>query len=350
MRIGFWPPVYGNWIMTDDPAISDASFATTQAAAEAADRLGFDTMLLAEHYIHPNGNRLDLLDAWTTAAALAATTTRIEILAAVKPGLRPPGVVAKMGANIDHISRGRFAVNLVSAWWPPEYAMLGADPLDHEDRYRRAEEFIAIVKGLWTQDEFAFAGRYFSTAAATIAPKPLRRPHPPIYMGGESETGRAVAARLADTYLMNGRPADEVAAIVADMDRRAAAHGRRLRHGLSAFVICRETEAAAQAEFERLAALRHLEVKGGDPTVAMHQAALQARMKVGTNGGTAAGLVGTPRQIADRIAAFHALGIETFLLQFHPTLAEVERFGAEVMPLLRGRPTSASAAIMDAAS
>jgi alkanesulfonate monooxygenase len=153
-------------------------------------------------------------------------------------------------------------------------------------------------------------------------------------MGGESEAGRAVAARVADIYLMNGRPADEIAAIVADMDRRAADHRRTLRYGTSAFVICRETEAEALAEFQRLAGLRHLEVKGGDPRVAMHQPALQARMKVGTNGGTAAGLVGTPRQIADRMLEFHALGIETFLLQFHPTQRELERFGAEVMPLL----------------
>jgi len=335
MRIGFWPAVYGNWIMTDDPSVSDASYASTAQAALLADRLGFDTMLLAEHYVHPNGKHLDLLDAWTSAAALAATTSRIEILAAIKPGLRAPGVVAKMGANIDHISNGRFAVNLVSAWWPPEYEMLGGDALNHDDRYARAEEFIAIVKGLWTRDDFAFAGRYFNTSAATIAPKPLRRPHPPIYMGGESDIGRDLAARVADIFLMNGRPLEEVRPLVADMDARAACAGRTLRHGMAAFVICRDSMAQAEDELARLGELRAMKIKGGDPATAMHQAPLRDRVKVGTNGGTAADLVGTPKQIAERMHAFAAAGIETFLLQFHPTGAELGRFGTQVMPLLR---------------
>ena len=115
--------------MSDDPALFSSSYAYTESAALLAERMGFDTLLLAEHFINPLGPDLDQLDAWSTAAALAAVTERIEIIAAVKPGLRAPGVVAKMGANIDRISRGRFAINLVSAWWLPEYEMLGAEAL-----------------------------------------------------------------------------------------------------------------------------------------------------------------------------------------------------------------------------
>jgi alkanesulfonate monooxygenase len=336
MRIGFWPPVYGNWLLSDDPALIDASFDNSLACARAAEAAGFDTLLLAEHFINPLGAGLDQLDAWTAAAALAAATSRIEIIAAVKPGLRAPGVIAKMGAGIDRISGGRFAVNLVTAWWLPEYERLGAPVLAHAARYARSREFITIVKGLWTGDDFSFEGDHYSVRHAAIAPKPLARPHPPIYLGGESEAGKALAAEIADIFLFNGRPVAEAGAIIAEMDRRAAAAGRTLRHGMAAFVICRETEAAAQAELERLSALRRASVVGGDPDVAMHQAPPRPGPRVGINGGTDAGLVGTPDQIAARMAAFAAVGVETFLLQFHPTLTELERFGREVMPLIRG--------------
>ncbi|MGE0748000.1 MAG: LLM class flavin-dependent oxidoreductase [Rhodospirillales bacterium] len=335
MRIGFWPAVYGNWLPSDQPAENDASFAHAKRATLAAERLGFDTLLIAEHFINPNGEGRDQLDAWTAASALAALTDRIEIIAAVKPGLRAPGVVAKMGAAIDRIASGRFAVNLVSAWWLPEYEMLGAESLAHDDRYDRAEEYLAVIRGLWTTDRFDYAGRYYKVAGATIAPKPVQRPHPPIYVGGESERGRTLGARIADIFLVNGRPPDEMAAIVADMRGRAAALGRSLRFGTTGFVVCRETEAAALAELERLASLRRMMIAGADPAVEMFKRAPLETGIVGTNGGWRSGLVGTPQQIADRLRAFEAQGVETFLLQFHPLVPEMERFAAEVMPLLR---------------
>jgi alkanesulfonate monooxygenase SsuD/methylene tetrahydromethanopterin reductase-like flavin-dependent oxidoreductase (luciferase family) len=335
MRIGFWPPVYGNWIMSDDPGLSNSSYAYTEAAALLAERLGFDTLLLAEHFINPLGAALDQLDAWSTAAALAAVTERIEILAAVKPGLRAPGVVAKMGANIDRISQGRFAVNLVSAWWPPEYEMLGAEALTHDDRYARAQEYISIIKGLWTEEQFSFSGTYYQVRQATLAPKPIRSPYPTIYAGGESDAGKELAASIADIYLLNGRPLEQLSPIIADMRQRAAARGRTLRYGIAGFVICRATEDAAHAELARLAGLKHGKVIGGDPQTVMHKNQPTAGPRVGINGGTDAGLVGSPAQVAERMHRLAALGIETFLLQFHPTLEELERFGVEVMPLLR---------------
>lgn len=335
MRVGFWPPVYGNWIMSDDPSLCDATFEHTRRAAQLADAWGFDTLLLAEHFINPLGASVDQLDAWTTAAALAALTERIEIIAAVKPGLRAPGVIAKMAANIDQISRGRFAINLVSAWWPPEYEMLGAQALTHDDRYVRAADYISIIKGLWTTHDFSYDGRYYQVRGATIAPLPEHKPHPTVYAGGESEAGRDLAAAVADVYLLNGRAIEELAPIIADMERRAGLRGRRLRYGISGFVICRETHAAALAELQRLAALKHGKVVGGDTQTVMHKSHSPAALRVGINGGTDAGLVGTPEHIADQMRKMAALGVETFLLQFHPSLEEIERFGKEVLPLVR---------------
>jgi alkanesulfonate monooxygenase len=334
MRIGFWPPVYGNWIMTDDPEQGIGSYEYVKETTLLADRCGFDTLLLAEHFIHPNGEKLDIVDAWTTATALAALTENIEIIAAVKPGLRAPGVTAKMATSIDHISNGRFAINLVSAWWLPEYEMLGAPVLSHDVRYARSAEYIDVMKGLWTQNDFSYAGEFYDIKQASISPKAIQTPHVPVYIGGESEQGRDLGARVADIFLINGRPPEEIKEIVRDMKQRADNYGRTLKFGISAFVICRETQAKAELEYQRLLSLLHMDIKGGDKEVAMHKVSAGIE-KVGTNGGTIAGLVGTPELIAERMHEFESLGIETFLLQFHPTLEELERFSSEVMSLLK---------------
>lgn len=142
-----------------------------------------------------------------------------------------------------------------------------------------------------------------------------------------------MGARIADIFLINGRPPDQIKEIISDMNERAALNNKTLRFGMSAFVICRETEAAAELEYQRLLSLLNVNIKGGDKKVEMHKYLAETE-KVGTNGGTVAGLVGTPEQIAERMREFESLGIETFLLQFHPTLEELERFSAEVIPLL----------------
>lgn len=334
MRLGFWPQVYGNWIISNQPEWCDASFESAKRATLEAERLGFDTLLLAEHFMNPAGPELDQLDAWTTASALAAVTERIEIITAVKPGFRAPGVIAKMASNIDHISGGRFAINLVSAWWMTEFEMLGAPVLSHDDRYARSEEFLRVILGSWTEDQFSWSGTYYDVQSATLSPKPVQHPHPPIYVGGESDAGRQLGAKMADVFLINGRPIAEIQEIIQHVQALAAGYGRQLRFGTSAFVICRDTEVEAQAEFDRLVALRHYQHSGYDKDVVMLRSVPKGTPVLGTNGGTTAGLVGTPEQIAQRMHEFEAVGVETFLLQFCPLIDEMQRFGEQVMPLL----------------
>ena len=334
MRLGFWPPVYGNWIISTHPDTCDASFASTKRATLLAERLGFKSLLLAEHFMNPVEPGLDQLDAWSTASALAAVTEKIEIITAVKPGFRAPGVIAKMASNIDHISQGRMAINLVSAWWMTEFEMLGAPILPHDDRYARSEEFLTIIKGSWTQERYSFSGKYYQVKETRLSPKPVQHPHPPIYVGGESEPGRRLGAKMADIFLINGRPLEQITDIVQHVRTLAAEYGRQPRFGMSAFVICRDTESEARAEFERLVKLRQTALTGYDKEVVMIKTGSYETKALGTNGGTAAGLVGTPAQIAERMHAFEAVGVETFLLQFYPLIEELERFGQDVMPLL----------------
>ncbi|MEX2123451.1 MAG: LLM class flavin-dependent oxidoreductase [Woeseia sp.] len=335
MKVGFWPQVYGNWIISDRPEVCDASFEYSKRSVLLAEELGFDTCLVAEHFFNPINPKLEQLDAWTTCSALAAVTSRIEIIAAVKAGLRAPGVVAKMASNIDEISNGRFAINVVSAWWRDEYEKMGAPFQERGERYDRSEEYLTICKGLWTEDDYSYKGRYYTVKDATISPKPIQKPHLPIYFGGESEEGRALAAKLADVFLLNGRQPREFGEVVKDMQRRAKMHNRNLRFGIAAFVICRESDDAAQTEFDRLNGLRHVKINSDRPDVAKLNESTKSYRRVGSNGGTDAGLIGTPEQIAERMHAFAAAGCETFLLQFYPLIEELQRFGTEVLPPLR---------------
>lgn len=335
IRLGFWAPVYGNWIFSKHPDTQNASFEYTRQLTALAEQIGFATTLLAEHTFNPFDAEKDQLETWTSTAGLATITKHIELMPAVRPTFKHPVLVAKMANNIDHMSNGRMSINLVSGWWQKESDAMGLPSLAHDDRYRRSEEYLTILKGLWTQPHFSFSGQYYQVNDVTLAPPPVRRPHPKIYLGGESDLAQRLAAKFADEYLINGRPVEETKALIDHVRPYVAACGRELQFGISAFVICRHTEEEALAEHARLHALRAEEaIEGVDRKVIMIRTYAYRSGAVGSNGGTDAGLVGTPQQIADRLKAFLDIGVTTFLLQFHPMLEEMQRFGEQVVPLL----------------
>src|SRR5579872_4026609 len=340
-RFGFWAPVYGAWGVQHDPDNPpDSSYVRNRALILEAEEVGFDSVLLAEMIINPHVPDFDVLETWTAAAALAEATDRIEIIAAVKPLLFHPGVLAKMATTIDHVSDGRFAINLVSGWFRTEMDQQGIPMPSHDERYGYSEEWITVVKALWRGESVEYRGRYFDISGLLVAPHPLRSGGPTVYFGGESEPARALAAKEADVFFMNGRSLEETAEVVGDLRRRPRS-GKPLRFGLSAFVITRESADEVMAENERLTALTALNdrsyiLKGADPEATVAKRTQSAK-QVGTAGGTMAGLVGTYDEIAERVEAFAEIGIELFMLQFHPFEAEVRRFGEEVIPRVRAR-------------
>ena len=281
-----------------------------------------------------------MLETWTAAAAIAEATERIEIIAAVKPLLFHPGVLAKLAVGIDHVSGGRFAINLVSAWFKPEMARLGIEMPPHDERYAYSAEWLEIVKALWRGERVSARGARFPLDDLELRPGPVHPGGPTVYFGGESEPARALAAKDADVFFINGRPLEDTAALIEDLRRRPRPAGAPpLRFGLAAFVIARPDEDGAQAELAHLLELsarddRSSVVNGTDKDVAMMKVGA-GQPKVGTNGGTLAGLVGSYDQVAERIAAFHAAGIELLMLQFQPLEAEARRFAAEVIPRVR---------------
>ncbi len=307
-----------------------------------AEALGYDCVLVAQHTMNPHRPDLDQLEAWTASAGLAAETRRIEIIAAIKPMLYHPVALAKMALGIEAISYGRFAINLVNAWNRKEIEDAGLVFLKHDERYAYGAEWLTLVEALMRGERVQHEGRYFQARDYQLRPTGTFRPRPRIYVGGESAPARDLVASQANVWFINGQPLEDVRALIADVRRRPrpALHPEPVGFGLSCFVIARETEAEAQAAYERLLQLAELDADmkayvtaNTDPAVVMRKTMAKSP-RVGTNGGTAAGTVGSYDQIAERLVAFHAAGIETLLLQFQPFEAEMRRFAENVMPRL----------------
>lgn len=330
-RFGVWAPVYGNHgarLHPLDPP--DARYRRTRDLLLRAERSGFDATLLAQHVIHPSNVEDEVLETWSTLAALAEATSRIELIGAVKPLLFNPLVFAKLAANVADIAQGRLSINVVTGWFLPELEALGVDPLEHDDRYAYTREWLDTVVALWNGKHVTIGSH--DGQQALIRPVPAQLP--PVYVGGESEPGRALAATRGDVFFINGRPLADTSAIIEDL--RARPRERQpLRFGLSAFVIARPTEAEALAEQQYLQSLIDAETRpeisrGTDPNTAMYQV-LKGTSRIGSNGGTLAGLVGSYDQVAERIDEFHAVGIDLFMLQFQPIDAELDRFAENII-------------------
>ncbi len=341
IRFGVWALVHGSRAALQDPDEPyDASWQRNRDLVLEAEALGFDSTLVAQHTVNPHHAPNDQLEAWTAAAALAALTSRIEIIAAIKPYLYHPVVLAKMALGVEHISQGRFAINLVNAWNRPELEKAGIGFPEHDARYDYGREWISVVEPLMRGEALTFQGERFQIDDYMLRPADPYRSRPLIYVGGESTPARQLVADKGDVWFINGQPLEDVRALIADVASRPRS-GPPLRYGLSAFVIARETQKEAEAHLDHLfelaakdAPIRAVQHANTDAASVM-AATMRKSPRVGSNGGTAAGLVGSYDQVAARIKAFHEAGIELFMLQFQPFEADMRRFAKEIMPRVR---------------
>lgn len=339
-RFGVWANVNGSWASfhhPEDPP--DASWLRNKALVLEAEALGFATTLVAQQTINPWNEEYGQLEAWSASAALAAVSRRIEIITAIKPALQHPVVFAKQALQMHEISEGRTAINLVNGWFKTEMARAGLTMREHDERYAYGREWITVVKRLLAGQRVSFEGRYFNIDGYQLRPGPWQGQPPRVYFGGESEPARALAADAADTFFINGRPLPEVRSLISDLAARSRRGAAPLRFAIAAFVIARPTQQEADEAFQAALALAALDApdlrsmsEASDPAVVMRRVQQQYGPRVGTNGGTAAGLVGSYDQVAERIAAFHEAGIGTFMLQFQPFEAEMRRFASEIFP------------------
>src|ERR1700719_4479701 len=337
MRYGYWLPVFGGWLRNVADEKMQASWGYVKQLAKRSEELGFDVTLIAELNLNDiKGIEAPALDAWSTAAALAAVTHTIEIMVAVRPTFHLPALLAKQASNIDHISGGRLTLNVVSSWWADEAKKYGVGFEQHDDRYARTNEWLDVLRGVSAKDDFSYSGKYYRVEANVLEPKPVAQPHPTLYAGGESPAAKDLIAEKCDAYLMHGDPPERVQEKIADLrERRARRNLPALKFGVAGYAIVRETEREAQDELRRITDVQ--QSAAGYANYQQWLAGTQLEQRVSledysvSNRGLRSGLVGTAEQVAERVAAFEKAGVELLLLQFSPQLEEMEGFASAVI-------------------
>jgi dimethylsulfone monooxygenase len=196
------------------------------------------------------------------------------VIAAVHPGLWQPGVLARLGATADHLSGGRFAVNVVSGWFRDEFTHLGEPWLEHDERYRRSAEFLQVLRKIWTEDDVDFRGDFYRIHDFTLKPKPLNtpeRPNPEIFQGGNSTAARRNGATTWTGTSPDGKDFAGVTEQIVEVRDHARDANREVRFGLNGFIIARDTEKEAKD------VLREIVAKANRPAVeGFHSAVQQA--------------------------------------------------------------------------
>ncbi|MEH7307836.1 FMNH2-dependent alkanesulfonate monooxygenase [Neobacillus drentensis] len=323
-----------------------ADFSYFRQVAQAADRLGYTGVLI------PTGRSCE--DPWTLASSLAAVTERLKFLIAVRPGIMSPSVAARMASTVDRISNGRLLINVVTGGDPVELAGDGLF-LSHDERYEVTDEFLTVWRNLLEGKEVQYDGKHVKIEGGKLLFPPVQHPHPPIYFGGSSPAGQAVAAKHTDVYLTWGEPPAQVEQKIREVRRLAEQEGRTVRFGIRLHVIVRETEGEAWEAADRL--IKYIDndtIEAAQRTLARQDSVGQQRMmklhkggretlEISPNlwagvglvrGGAGTALVGNPTQVAERMKEYSALGIDTFVLSGYPHLEEAYQFAELVFPHL----------------
>ncbi len=229
---------------------------------------------------------------------------------------------------------------MVSSWWATEARKYGVQFDQHDDRYARTGEWLTVVDGMWKEPVFSFSGDYYTVEEAILEPKPLRRPRPTIYAGGESPAAKELISRRCDAWLTHGDPPDVIGPKVDDMRARREQTGLApMSFGAAGYAVVRGSDREVRRELERITNVRENARGYANYQDWIANTQLERRMSIEdysvSNRGLRSGLTGTPEQVAERILEFERAGLDLLLLQFSPQLEEMERFAEEVIPLVR---------------
>lgn len=339
--------VSGGCSMTRAEGTLQVTWDESVAIARAAERAGIEALIPvarwkgmggATNFNHRN------FETFTWAAGLAAKTERLGVFATFHVPTVHPIRAAKEVATIDHISGGRFGLNIVAGWNYKELAMFGLEQREHDVRYDVADEWISLCKALWTREgEFEFEGDYFPATHLYSEPKPLQAPHPALMSAGNSERGQQYAAKHADINFVVAPTIEAAGRIAADVKRIAREeYGRDIQVFGQAYVVCRDTEAEARAYVEHY--VHELGDREGvqnllDVLIPNSRSALgtgwQAMADNMIAGYGAIPLVGTKEQVVEGMQAFADAGIDGITLSWVNYRDGLEQFEAELLPLLR---------------
>ena len=349
IEFAYWlPNVSGGLVVSNIPMDTDWSIEANIRYAKDAEENGFVTALAQTRWFASYGADHQH-EALAICSSLLQHTTKLELITAVHPGLWNPAVVAKMLASLDVMSGGRTAINIASGWFKGEFTGFGVPWLEHSERYARSEEFIRIMKGMWTTQVFSFYGDFYHISQAPMLPKPLHRVT--VFQGGNSVDARKMAGRVSDVLLMNGDTNAGFKKIMGGAIDAAKESGRdpnELKFCVNGFCIVRDTmEEASEALREIILDADIDAVKTFGESV--KQAGRSSKEGEGMwtnstfedlvqyNDGFKTGLMGTPEMVADRIIDLKKLGIKLILCGFLHYDWEIAEFGKKVIPLVRER-------------
>lgn len=311
IKFGVWLPVYGGWLIGAPIEEPEISYSYVEKVAREAEDMGFDSVWVADHMLNPRkGEQVSALEAWTTLTAVAMHTTRVKLGHAVLcQGFRYPAVLAKMASTLDEISNGRFIFAIGAGWFEREFQAYGIPWGDHDELIERVEEQIKIIQALWTQNRVNFDGKYYHLIEGVLIPKPVQKPRPPIWYGGNSEESRQLVARNSevDCWFMSSGSVEEVRQKVSDMKKRLEA--RKLEYAMYAFTLVAQNERGGENLVRKLAVNKPSTV----------------------NWALKPGLVGPPAKIIERIHEFEEAGINHITLLFSSTLNDLRVFSEQVI-------------------
>src|ERR1700734_1169339 len=244
-------------VMSDLEGKLEITWPNTVTLAQLADEMNFEAIVPVARWrgfggaTDPQGPGFE---TYTSAGGIAGATRSSGVISTSHVALIPPIIAAKQSAVIDHISNGRYTLNVVNGWNFPEMEMFGVSLLEHEDRYACAEEWLTIVKRLWTANEaFDHEGRFYKIKGGYLEPKPIQHPYPAIMNAGSSERGRHFACKHCDFVFTNLRSHDmatHIAHVEGYHRLPPEEYGRGGGGGTNATGIQAETDAGARAFYD----------------------------------------------------------------------------------------------------
>lgn len=330
------------------------TFDYLKEVVQTAEDAGFHSLLIPTRFA--NGlfeEHSPLAETWTTATALAAVTSRIRFLIAVRPGFVNPGLFAQMASALDNISGGRIDLNIVPGGIKGEFEKFGIK-IGHDERYGVAEELIVVLRKLWSAPEkMTLKSDHITLEDALVSPGPVNG-GPEFYLGGASLSALGLAGRQSDVLLMWIQTLEATSALIERAIQQFEVAAREPKFGLRTHLIVRDTEADAWAAADELLSQADTVVREqrGHVTAGTSMVGQSAQTvsykdhlmgdhlwngisTVRVNCGTA--IVGTPEQVADELKAYWDLGIDEFILSGYPHVEEARRVAEDLLPLARDR-------------
>ena len=347
MQIGLWLPVYGGWLRTYDQA-TGPDVAACLAIAQQAEAMGFDFIYASENLLNCiHGPAEGVADAWSLLAAIAATTHRIGLCGAIKPGFRSPFLVARMLDTLSKVAKRRLAMNIVCGWWKEEFRLSSVDWLDHDGRYDRAEAFIRTLHELFRPsvkldasmgDDERAVGRFPTRDADDALPSYGldEDAFPEVWIAGHSPRAIHAAAEWGECLYLNGMSDTDLRDHIARARQQANRWGRRLSIAANAYVIAMDGAAEARQRWKAIQAKRNSE------TIAFFRALfaesgasawdnLGEEEMVDSNAGFKLGLIGSFGEVGDRILALADLGVDRIVCQFDDPMRDAGPFMRRVV-------------------